>query len=134
VPPHTIVPKRSETVLLVEDDVDLIAVEVFALAEEGYRVIIARNGQAALEELTRQRPALVLLDMRMPGVSGWQFMAPFRAAYGRDIPVVIVTATESAERLAAEVDADDWLAKPFELEQLINIVEKHVRHRRPHGH
>jgi DNA-binding response OmpR family regulator len=114
--------------MLVEDDVDLSRVEEFALSTAGYRVVIARDGRAALEQLARERPAVILLDMRMPGFNGWQFMAAFRAAYGRQIPIIVVTAAEDAQRRAAEVDAEDCLAKPFEVDELLDVVAKHVRH------
>jgi len=112
--------------MLVEDDSDLSRVEEFALGAAGYRVVVARDGRAALEQLARERPAVILLDMRMPGFNGWQFIAAFRAAYGREIPIVVVTAAENAQHRAAEVDAEDWLAKPFEVDELLDVVAKHV--------
>ena len=117
---------QAETLLLVEDDMDLRNVEAFALGAAGYRVITARDGRAALEHLARERPKLILLDLHMRDVNGRQFMASFRAAYGTAIPVVLVTAAEDAQRQAADVAADDWLAKPFELGQLLDVVERHV--------
>ena len=112
--------------MVVEDDVDLRDVEDIALTANGYRVVTARDGQAAMAQLVRERPALILLDMRMPGTNGRQFMASFRAAYGHDIPVVVVTAAEDAQSRAEEVGADDWLAKPFEVEELLDKVARHV--------
>jgi DNA-binding response OmpR family regulator len=118
---------QAETLLLVEDDMDLQNVEAFALGAAGYRVITARDGRAALERLAHERPMLILLDLHMRDVNGRQFMASFRAAYGTAIPVVVVTAAEDAQRQAADVAADGWLAKPFELCQLLAVVESHLR-------
>jgi DNA-binding response OmpR family regulator len=114
-------------VLLIEDDLDLSTVEALALGAEGYQVHVARNGHAALEQIAHERPSVILLDMRMPGMNGWQFMSTFRAAYGHDIPVVVVTAADDAERRATDVGAEDWLAKPFELDDLLAKVAVHTR-------
>ncbi len=112
--------------MVVEDDGDLRDVEDIALTANGYRVVTARDGQAAMAQLVRERPALILLDMRMPGINGRQFMTSFRAAYGHDISVVVVTAAEDAQSRAAEVGAEDWLAKPFEIDELLDKVARHI--------
>ena len=113
-----------DAVLVVEDDVDLRHVEAMVLGASGYRVLVARDGSSALDELARERPALVLLDMRMPGMNGWDFMRVLRARYGRTIPVVVVTAAEDAASRAAEVEAEGCLAKPFEIDDLLRVVER----------
>jgi CheY-like chemotaxis protein len=118
--------------MVVEDDADLTLVEEFALRAAGYHVVTARDGRAALETLAHERPAVILLDMRMPGVNGWQFMRAFRAAYGREIRVIVVTAAEDAQQRAAEVDADDWLAKPFDVDELLDVVARHAGHAATH--
>ena len=112
--------------MVVEDDVDLSRVEEFALDAAGYRVLTARDGGAALEQLARERPAVILLDLRMPGINGREFISMFRTAYDHDIPIVVVTAAEDAQSSAAEIGAEDWLAKPFEVEELLHMVAKHV--------
>ena len=119
---------RAETVLVVEDDVDLGRVEEMVLSGSGYRVVLAREGATALEQLARERPVLILLDMRMPGMNGWQFMSSLRARYGHAIPVVVVTAAEDAPGRAAEVEADGCLAKPFEIDDLLRVVERYAGH------
>ena len=115
--------------MLVEDDADLRVVEQMALFAAGYRVITAAEGAAALRQLAAERPALILLDMRMPGMNGWQFVKALRIEHGHDIPIVVVTAAEDARARAEEVGADDHLAKPFEVDDLLRMVEKHVRPR-----
>jgi DNA-binding response OmpR family regulator len=122
------VPRQADSVLLVEDDLDLSRVEALALGAEGYKVQVAHDGRAALEQIAHERPSVILLDMSMPGMNGWQFMAAFRAAYGHDIPVLVVTAADNAERRALDVGAEDWLAKPFELDDLLSKVARHARH------
>lgn len=72
---------------------------------------------------TEEEPQLILLDMRMPVMDGWTFARVLRERYGRRIPVVVVTAAEDSELRAAEVGADSHLGKPFELDQLYDVVE-----------
>jgi CheY-like chemotaxis protein len=71
-------------------------------------------------------PALVLLDMRMPGMNGWEFAREFRSRHGRAAPIVVVTAAEDARSRAEEIEADGWLAKPFDLEDVLAIAKRHT--------
>ncbi len=114
----------SPSILVVEDDADLVAIVEMVLADAGYRVRTAADGRAALARCAEEMPALVLLDMRMPGMNGWEFAREFRARYGRACPIVVVTAAENARRRAEEVGADAWLAKPFDLEDVLALVAR----------
>jgi CheY-like chemotaxis protein len=122
----------GETVLLVEDDLDLRKVEELVLVSEGYRVVTACDGGEALAQLSRERPAVILLDMRMAGMNGAQFMKTFRLSHDHEIPVVVVTAAVNAARCATDVGAEDSLAKPFGIEDLVGIVARYVRHQPQH--
>ncbi len=113
-------------ILVVEDDPDLLALVEMILSEAGYRVRTAREGRAALARVAEEMPALVLLDMRMPGMNGWDFAREFRARHGRPCPVVVVTASEDARRRAEEIDADGWIAKPFDLDEVLAVAARHV--------
>jgi len=86
------VPRREGPVLVVEDDPDLRALEAELLSSAGYRVTTAADGLEALDRVEEERPALVLLDMRMPRMDGWKFAAAFRERYGDACPIVVVTA------------------------------------------
>lgn len=116
----------SGDVLVVEDDRDLAAVMRLALESAGHRVRTARHGQEALDLVAADRPALVLLDMMMPVMDGWRCAAELRSCYGRSLPIIVVTASELALRRGADVDADATLAKPFELEDLLELVDRHL--------
>lgn len=116
----------SADVLVVDDDADMAEVMEMILSEAGYRVRSARNGKEALEAVAARRPALVLLDMLMPVMNGWQCARELRARYGRAIPIVVVTAAEHARASAEEVGSDGVLAKPFELSLLLRLVRQHV--------
>lgn len=97
-----------------------------ALAEEGYAVAQAQNGEEALEEIERERPALILLDMRLPVLDGWGFARRLNEM-GLSIPIVIVTATHNTETWAKEIGAVGYLAKPFDLIDLLSVVERHCQ-------
>jgi DNA-binding response OmpR family regulator len=117
----------SPLVLVVEDDPDLVVLVEMLLVEEGYRVRTAPEGNAALARVAEEMPSLVLLDMRMPGMDGWEFAREFRTRHGRAAPIVVVTAAEDARARAQEIDADGWLAKPFDLDDVLAIAERHAR-------
>jgi CheY-like chemotaxis protein len=113
-------------VLVVEDDPDLLSLVELILRDAGYRVATASHGRAALARVAEEMPALILLDMRMPVMNGWEFAREFRALYGRAAPIVVVTAAENARARADEIGADGWLAKPFDLEDVLRAAERHA--------
>jgi CheY-like chemotaxis protein len=108
----------------VEDDPDLVAVLEMVLAEGGRRVRTAPEGGAALERVAEEMPGLILLDMRMPGMNGWDFAREFRRRHERRCPIVVVTAAENARRRAEEIGAEGWLAKPFDLDDVLALVAR----------
>jgi CheY-like chemotaxis protein len=67
-------------------------------------------------------PGLILLDMRMPVMNGWEFAREYRARHGRAAPIVVVTAAEDARARAQEIGADAWLEKPFDLDDVVRMV------------
>jgi CheY-like chemotaxis protein len=116
-------PKR---LLLVEDDRDLIELMSLLLEEAGYAVTTANNGREALEALGQGLPDLILLDLKMPVMSGPEFARAFRAQHARRAPILVVTAADDPQRRAAEVGADGWLGKPFDPETLLAAVQQHI--------
>ena len=97
-----------------------------ALADEGYKVSSAPDGAAALERLQRCTPDVILLDMRMPGVNGWDFARLYRQRPGPHAPIVVMTAAQDAPKWAAEIEAAGCVGKPFELDDLLEAVARHV--------
>lgn len=116
--------ERSPAVLIVEDDPDLVALVEMILVESGRRVRTAHEGRAALARVAEEMPGLILLDMRMPGMNGWDFAQEFRARHGSACPIVVVTAAENARKRAEEIGADAWLEKPFDLDDVLAIVAR----------
>lgn len=96
------------------------------LADAGHRVRTAPDGRAALAAVAAEMPGVILLDMRMPVMNGWEFAREFRSRYGRACPIVVVTAAENARLRAEEIGAEDWLAKPFDLDDVLYTVERQL--------
>lgn len=116
----------SRPVLVVDDDEYILDFVRMALEDEGYEVIVAAHGGEAMEKLLEIRPCLILLDMRMPHMNGWEFASAYRSAYQERSPIVVMTAGRDAEEKASEVSAMGYIGKPFELEDLIQTVKKYA--------
>ena len=114
---------ERKTVLVIEDDLDLQDLMASLLEQDGYRVERASHGAEALVIVARHLPDLILLDMRMPVMDGWRFAEEFRERYDRRRPIVVVTAAADASELAAEIQADGYISKPFDVDELIDMVE-----------
>jgi DNA-binding response OmpR family regulator len=125
-PSSTGAARGGSPILVVEDDTSILDMIVQILDAEGYPVVGAKNGVEGLAECERRPPSLILLDMRMPRMDGWEFAAALRAR-GIASPVVVMTAAENAKRWADEVGADGYVVKPFEFLELLASVAKHRR-------
>ena len=115
--------KAEGPVLVVEDDPSILSTVADILEFEGYQVEQATNGQEALAAMERARPALVLLDMRMPVMNGWDF-AQILKERGIDVPILVMTAARDARRWAQEINAEGYIPKPFEITDLLAAVER----------
>jgi DNA-binding response OmpR family regulator len=114
----------ARPILVVDDDPEILAMLRDFLESEGHTVRTAANGEEALIALTTVRPSLILLDMRMPVLDGWGFAERYRAAaFG--YPIVVMTAAESARRWAEEIGATAYIAKPFDVDELLQTIERH---------
>jgi len=116
-------PLARRPVLAVDDDPSILGLISEALSGEGYRVASASNGRDALELLEQDPPCVVLLDMRLPTLDGWGFARAMRER-GIRVPVVVVTAADNASTWAREIGADAYLAKPFQLADLLAVVAR----------
>lgn len=114
-------------ILVIEDDEDIGYILEAVLKAKNCTVQQARNGREALELIEREGlPSLILLDMRMPVMNGWQFAAAFRAKYDRRVPIVVMTAASDPEMRARQVQADGWIAKPFSIRALVECLQRHL--------
>lgn len=115
---------RDAHVLVVEDDDDLQNLLRLVLEGAGHAVRRASDGRQALAAVAEAMPAIILLDMNMPVMNGWEFARAFRAAHGHAAPIVVVTAARDARRSAADIAADAWLGKPFDLDDVLRTVDR----------
>jgi CheY-like chemotaxis protein len=101
---------------------------VIILERAGYRVVRARHGGEALERVREHMPDLIVLDMKMPRMNGWEFARAYHADYPPEerAPVVVVTAAEHAAARAQEIAAEGYLAKPFTQTELLAEIERHL--------
>jgi two-component system, chemotaxis family, chemotaxis protein CheY len=116
-----------DRVLVVDDQQDIREFVAFVLQNEGYCVTTADNGAVALEQVARRPVDVVLLDMRMPVMDGWAFAEAYRQRPGPHAPIVVLTAANDAPVRAAQINADAYLGKPFELDDLLNVVARYAR-------
>jgi CheY-like chemotaxis protein len=115
--------KRTGGVLVVDDDSDLREFLRVMLTSIGFEMMSAANGREALDVMEGHDPDLILLDMKMPVMDGWEFSRALEAR-GAHPPIVVFTAAPDPAARAAEVHADGWLGKPFENEELEATVRK----------
>jgi len=123
--------QRVGSVLAVDDQSDIVDLIVDFLSDEGYSVHGVTDGASALAAIEAQPPAMILLDMFMPHMTGielWQYLQQHGLG---DIPVVLMTASPSAAESLLAQGATDYLAKPFDLDQLLACVKRYVQHTGP---
>jgi CheY-like chemotaxis protein len=118
----------KKTVLIVEDEKEILYTLKDFLESESYHVLTAENGFQAMELLRNaQMPDLILLDMKMPVMNGWEFAIEFLASYDHKAPIVVITAAADAEQRAKDISAVGWVEKPFDLDTLLNVIKKYEK-------
>ena len=121
-PPESTQPHR---ILVVDDEPDITALVAYHLAKEGYRVTTAGTGADALRSAREERPDMVVLDLMLPGHSGFEVLAELRRREEtRDVGVLLLTARkEEPDRIKGlSLGADDYLSKPFSMDELVARV------------
>ena len=120
----------GERILVVDDEPDIVALVVYHLAKAGFRISTASNGADALRLAQQDRPALIVLDLMLPGMSGLEVLDQLRSdEAGQDIAVLLLTARrEEADRIKGlSQGADDYLTKPFSPQELVLRVRNILR-------
>jgi DNA-binding response OmpR family regulator len=113
-------------ILVVDDDVAIRSTIAEILRLEGYSVRTAENGAEALKIFDEVRPRLVVLDMRMPILDGWGFARGMKAR-GINVPTLVLTAAPAGRAWANEIGAQAHISKPFDLDVLVETVERLFR-------
>lgn len=116
--------RQAGDILVVDDEVDIVNLVVDILQDEGYEVRSAFNGQMALAAISQRQPALILMDMYMPQMTGIMLLEHMQTSGISDIPVVMMTASPRSAEPLLNVELVDYLAKPFDIDQLIQCVAR----------
>ena len=121
-------PSTSRRILVVDDEHTIREVVRRYLEHDGFSVIEAADGQAALDAIDRQPPDLMVLDLMLPGIDGWALTNRLRAS-GHSIPIVMLTARgETSDRIyGLDLGADDYISKPFSPQELVSRVRAVLR-------
>ena len=119
---------NTPVILVVDDDPDILDALSEILEGEGYLVRRARNGREALERLTPAPPQLILLDLMMPVMDGWEFATRLRheAPAAAAVPIIVLSADRNVGTKARELGAVGHLSKPFELGELLQMLDSHL--------
>jgi two-component system OmpR family response regulator len=114
-------------ILIVEDDINLLATLKYNLAKEGYEVITAVDGAGALETARREKPALIILDVMLPKLSGFEVCRILRKE--TNVPILMLTAkVEEVDKIVGlEIGADDYMTKPFSMRELLARIRAMLR-------
>ena len=125
---------NQTTILVIEDEQDILELISFNLKKDGFNVITSTNGEEGLEKTTLHNPDLILLDIMLPGINGFQVCSSIRKSKNiKDIPVIILTALGDEKNIVKglEKGADDYITKPFSnkvlLARIKNVLKRNKR-------
>lgn len=121
--------EQQETIMVVDDTPTNLGVLFTALKNAGYKVLLDSNGQSALDTIARLRPDIILLDVMMPNIDGFEVCRQLKAnALTRGIPVIFMTAlTDSVDEVKGlQLGAADYITKPFKVETVLARISTHL--------
>src|SRR5690606_36255488 len=119
--------EMNETILLVDDEKHIIDLARMYIEQEGFSIDSATDGSAALQKILNNDPALVVLDLMLPGIDGWEVCRRVRAE--SDVPIIMLTARDDDidKIVGLELGADDYLTKPFNPRELVARIKAILR-------
>jgi DNA-binding response OmpR family regulator len=113
-------------VLIIEDDTDVSMLMADVIRDSGFACETAHDGRQALDQVLACEPRLILLDLRMPRMDGWQFVEQLKRRFPGNRPaVVIVSACPNLNREARELDATHYLQKPFHIDEVVRLAQRY---------
>ncbi len=117
----------GKKVLVIDDDLAILEVIKIILEDKGYEVNIISDSTRVMSYFDSVMPNLVLLDFWMSGLNGRKVAALIKGREnGKRIPLIMISANHEVEKISEEVGADGFLAKPFDIDDLVNTVEKYI--------
>jgi DNA-binding response OmpR family regulator len=122
----------SELILVVEDEISLRETLVYNLQNQGYQVESARDGNEAIDQAVQMKPDLILLDIMLPGIDGFEVCRILRQSL--NVPIIFLTARDDEidRVIGLEIGGDDYISKPFSMRELISRVKARLRMTRLH--
>ncbi len=125
----------QKTVLLIDDEIDLLEMIQYQLESKGIKVVTAQDGAEGLEKLKTLQPHLIILDMNMPRMGGIEFFKKICDPDGKpQYPVFVLTARANMEQFFRDIEVDGFLPKPFEIDQLVQEVVRIIHEREASSH
>lgn len=115
------------TILIVEDDKSMREAIGLLLKFEGYDIHMAENGKKAIEKLSDVQPNLILLDMVMPEMNGWEFAETYHKSFDKCAPIIVITGAADPDQRGRDIQAVGVIEKPYEIEELLNLVRTHIQ-------
>jgi CheY-like chemotaxis protein len=113
----------SKHVLIVEDDISTLSVYEMALSDLGFVPVTASGGDEAIEKVREFKPSLILVDYRMPGMNGLEFVRRAREICGNHIPIVMASAGRNFETEALSAGVSVCVEKPFDVGEFIEVIK-----------
>lgn len=118
----------SKKILLVDDDKTILEAVHILLTGEGYDVKVISDGRFIENEIEKEFPNLILLDYRLPGKDGWLITKELKKNKNtKSIPVIMISADNTVKKVAKDVGVDAFLAKPFDIDNLIKLIKRFIK-------
>ena len=122
----------SNKILIVDDDQDFSQLLAFDLKKQGYQVVSAGNGEEGLEKAKTEKPALIILDIKMPKMDGYTFVRRLKKDQDtKDTPLIVLTSYEPMKDMFQLEGVQDYVVKSVHMEGLLSKIEKHIRRSNP---
>jgi DNA-binding response OmpR family regulator len=120
----------AKKILIVDDEPNIVVPLEFLMKQSGYEVLIARNGKEVLESVVKNRPDLILLDIMLPDINGFEICHTLRTAYDmQDVKIILLTAKsrESDINKGMAMGADAYIIKPFSTKELVKKINEMIK-------
>jgi DNA-binding response OmpR family regulator len=115
-------------ILVIDDDSGILEVVKIILEDHGFEVIILNNAMSWEDSIKEAKPDLILLDLWMPGIDGGELCTKIKKMEGfKKIPLIMLSASAYTEKVSTTCGANDYLTKPFELSDLLDVVKRNLK-------